>query len=122
MVTTELTHFHAHQGVGERFLAFVGGVAGNLAATWRAAQNRRSVAKLLEWDARMLKDIGLTEGDVRSVMALPASADPSQHLRMLSVERRAAIRAEALARLSRGAEFDPNKAKRRKFVLLNFES
>ena len=42
------------------------------AALWRATQNRRSVAKLLEWDDRMLKDIGLTQGDVLSVMALPA--------------------------------------------------
>src|SRR5215469_8332120 len=36
--------------------------------TWRLASNRRSVAKLLEWDERMLRDIGLTRGDVCSVM------------------------------------------------------
>ena len=119
MVTTEL---HAQHGAGERFLAFAAGVAAHVAAVWRAAQNRRSVAKLLAWDERMLKDIGLTEGDVRSAMAVPASEDPSQRLRALSVERRAAVRAEALERLSRGAEFDPNRRRRRKLTLISFET
>jgi uncharacterized protein YjiS (DUF1127 family) len=122
MVTTELTHSRLQQGAGERFIAFVSAAAANLAARWHAAQNRRSVAKLLEWDDRMLKDIGLTEGDVRSAMAAPAGQDPSLRLRALSSERRAAIRAEALDRLSRGTVYDPKKRKRRKFELLNFES
>ena len=38
-------------------------------ALWQAVRNRRSVAKLLEWDDRMLRDIGLTQSDVRSAMA-----------------------------------------------------
>jgi uncharacterized protein YjiS (DUF1127 family) len=121
MVTTEFSHAHGQHGAGEKFLALVGSAAAHLAARWQAARNRRSVARLLEWDARMLKDIGLTEGDVRSAMAAPASEDPSQRLRALSAERRAAIREEALARLSRGAAFDPNRRQRRKFTLLNFE-
>jgi uncharacterized protein YjiS (DUF1127 family) len=65
----------------------------------RAARNRRSVAKLLEWDERMLRDIGLTPGDVHAAMALRASEDPSRKLDALSAERRAAIRAEARERL-----------------------
>ena len=64
----------------------------------RAARNRRSVAKLLEWDERMLRDIGLTPGDVYAAMALRVSEDPSQKLEALSAERRAAIRAEARER------------------------
>jgi uncharacterized protein YjiS (DUF1127 family) len=67
-------------------------------AFWRTAQNRRSVARLLEWDERMLRDIGLTRGDVCAVMALPAGQDPSWRLRDLSSERRAAMRASARER------------------------
>src|SRR4051812_47986239 len=104
MVTTTYSQIHSRQGAGERFITIVGTAAAHIAARWQAARNRRSVAKLLEWDSRMLKDIGLTEGDVRSAMAAPAGDDPSLRLRSLSVERRAAIRAEALERLSRGAE------------------
>jgi uncharacterized protein YjiS (DUF1127 family) len=69
-----------------------------VADLWRRAQNRRSVAKLLEWDERMLRDIGLTRGDVCAVMALPAGQDPSYRLSELSSERRAAIRAEGRER------------------------
>lgn len=65
----------------------------------RAMHNRRSVGRLLAWDDRMLRDIGLTPGDVRSAMALPIAEDPSQRLGALSVERRAAERAAALERL-----------------------
>ena len=70
-----------------------------IAGIVRAARNRRSVAKLLEWDERMLRDIGLTPGDVQAAMALRASEDPSRKLDALSAERRAAIRAEARERL-----------------------
>ncbi len=66
-----------------------------LAATWRSVRNRRSVASLLEWDDRMLGDIGLTAGDVRSALASPLGDDPSYRLGVMSVERRAAFRATA---------------------------
>jgi hypothetical protein len=46
----------------------------------------------------MLRDIGLTRGDVCAVMALPAGQDPSYRLSELSSERRAAIRAEGRER------------------------
>ena len=122
MATTAIVHEPAQHGVGERLLTLAGNAATHVAALWRATQNRRSVAKLLEWDDRMLKDIGLTQGDVLSVMALPAAEDPSLRLRTLSAERRMAIRAEALDRLSRGTEFNPSKQKRRRFRVLTFES
>ena len=46
----------------------------------------------------MLRDIGLTRGDVCSVMALPARQDPSYRLNELSGERRSALRADARER------------------------
>jgi uncharacterized protein YjiS (DUF1127 family) len=100
MATTEL--FHGQPATaGERLQHLVAGAFARLAAVWRAARNRRSVGKLLEWDARMLGDIGLTPGDVRSVLAAPIGDDPSYRLGVLSVERRAAFRAQAEERLER---------------------
>lgn len=85
---------------GEK-LAHVALSAGEqVAKLWRAVKNRRSVAKLLDWDDRMLRDIGLTSSDVRAAMSGPAREDPSLRLGTLSIERRAAIRAEARERLA----------------------
>jgi uncharacterized protein YjiS (DUF1127 family) len=86
------------QSSGERLLGLAVAVSGWAVSAWRMAQNRRSVAKLLEWDERMLRDIGLTRGDVCSVMALPSGQDPSYRLTELSNERRAALRADARER------------------------
>jgi uncharacterized protein YjiS (DUF1127 family) len=80
---------------GQRLQSILAVSASRVAAVWRAAQNRRSVGRLLEWDDRMLRDIGLTQGDVRSALAAPVAEDPSQQLRLLSGERRQAIRASA---------------------------
>jgi uncharacterized protein YjiS (DUF1127 family) len=63
-----------------------------------AVRNRRQVAKLLSWDAHMLRDIGLTPGDVRSAMAGPLHEDPSYRLDTLARERRSAFRATARER------------------------
>jgi uncharacterized protein YjiS (DUF1127 family) len=67
-----------------------------------AVRNRRQVAKLLSWDARMLRDIGLTPGDVRSAMASPLRHDPSCRLDGIARERRNAFHAAARERLARG--------------------
>ncbi|HET7718092.1 MAG TPA: DUF1127 domain-containing protein [Bauldia sp.] len=67
----------------------------------KAARNRRQVARLLSWDARMLRDIGLTPGDVRSAMASPLGDDPSGRLGAMAEERRNAIHAAARERLER---------------------
>jgi uncharacterized protein YjiS (DUF1127 family) len=88
----------APASTGEKFQHFAEAAFARLGALWRAARNRRAVAKLLEWDDRMLRDIGLTSGDVRAVMALPIADDPSYRLGVLSVERRAAFRAAAQER------------------------
>jgi uncharacterized protein YjiS (DUF1127 family) len=67
---------------------------------WRAFQNRRSVKQLLEWDSRMLQDIGVTRGDVVAAMSGSIKEDPAYRLSVLAVERRAASRAVAQERLS----------------------
>jgi uncharacterized protein YjiS (DUF1127 family) len=91
MVTTEFGHLPAT--AGERLHHVIGTVVARVAAMWRAAQNRRAVAKLLEWDSRALRDIGLTEGDVRSALVTPAGQDASTRLARMCHERRAAQRA-----------------------------
>ena len=68
---------------------------------WRAFRNRRAARVLLEWDDRMLADIGLTRHDVRSAMSLPPGEDPTAQLVVRAVERRAAHRAQARERLMR---------------------
>ncbi|WP_198010760.1 DUF1127 domain-containing protein [Kaistia granuli] len=64
-------------------------------ARYQVWKNRRSVARLLEWDAHMLGDIGLTEGDVYSALATRANEDASTQLQMRSLERRFANEAQA---------------------------
>ena len=92
MATTELTQ-SAPGSAGEKLRRLVEAGLARLVALWRAAQNRRKVARLLEWDAHMLRDIGLTPSDVQSAMAAPMGHDPSSHLHAMSLERRMAARA-----------------------------
>lgn len=80
---------------------FVSAVLQHAAALVEAMRNRRQVAKLLEWDSRMLGDIGLTPGDVRSAMASPLGDDPSYRLGAMARERRHAFLASARERLER---------------------
>lgn len=94
MATNEFTHAEGPT-VGERIHHAIEVNTARVAAVWQAAMNRRSVGRLLEWDDRMLRDIGLTQGDVRSALAGRFSDDPSRHLGFLSSERRSAIRATA---------------------------
>jgi uncharacterized protein YjiS (DUF1127 family) len=94
MATNEFTHAEGAT-VGERISHAIEVSAARIAAVWQAAMNRRSVGRLLEWDERMLSDIGLTQGDVRSALAARFADDPSRHLGFLSSERRSAIRAAA---------------------------
>jgi uncharacterized protein YjiS (DUF1127 family) len=100
--------------VGARFRQIVEGRLAAIARVWQAARNRRRVAKLLDWDDHMLGDIGLTKGDVYSAMVAPLGEDPSRRLSVLSVERRAAIRAEARERLAIAKR--PSPARRNRVV------
>ncbi|MEP0519313.1 MAG: DUF1127 domain-containing protein [Hyphomicrobiales bacterium] len=66
-----------------------------MAKSWNTWKNHRMMTKLATLDDHMLKDIGLTRGDVRLASALPYSDDPTARLRVLAVERRASERAWA---------------------------
>ncbi|MCB1496911.1 MAG: DUF1127 domain-containing protein [Bauldia sp.] len=90
MATTELT---TPAFAGGTLLRLAGTAASRAVALLRAWRNRHQVARLLALDARMLSDIGITPGDVRSAMAMPVSSDPSSHLADLAQERRTAQRA-----------------------------
>lgn len=81
-------------------IAAVRGAVARVKAMVRAWQNRRDVRALLEFDDRMLADIGLTRTDVTSALASPPDVDPSRRLRVIAVERRAAHRAQARERIA----------------------
>ena len=115
MATTEFDISQLRSPLRERSVIATATALARIAGTWRAMRNRRAVAKLLEWDSHMLKDIGLTAGDVRSAMAGPLHEDPSFRLSVLSVERRAPFRAAARERLgfARSAKIVPIAVARR---------
>jgi uncharacterized protein YjiS (DUF1127 family) len=57
--------------------SILGQVARVLISLAKAFQDRRQVRNLAEFDERMLKDIGLTRGDVASALAEPLHHRPS---------------------------------------------
>ncbi len=76
MATTDITHVEtSHWTATLRQAVEVGGA--RLVAVWTAAKNRRSVGRLLAWDDRMLRDIGLTHGDVHAALTARLQDDPS---------------------------------------------
>lgn len=104
MTTFETFTPHARPSRG-RLIATIGANAiVALVTRVRVWKNRRSVARLLEWDAHMLGDIGLTQGDVYSALATRADEDASVQLSMRSLERRYASQAQARDRLMHAAE------------------
>jgi uncharacterized protein YjiS (DUF1127 family) len=92
MATTEFT---TPAGAGGQFLRLVTTVLSRAVALWQAYRNRRAIAHLLAFDEHMLRDIGVTAGDVRAAMGAPISDDPSRYLAAFARERRAAFRANA---------------------------
>lgn len=89
---------------GRNALTIAAAVIGAVAVRLRVWKNRRDVGRLLQWDDHMLRDIGLTQGDVYCAMAARVDEDPSVQLTMLAMERRYAHKAQTLDRLSRAAE------------------
>ena len=65
-------------------------------AAFRAIVNRSSVTTLAAWDDRMLKDIGLTRGDVDGALSQPWHRDPSRELMVRRVENRVRRRPAAV--------------------------
>lgn len=83
-------HRPLHGGTGRTF-RFVSRIPGHIGKLWRAMRNRRSVSQLLDWDARMLEDIGLTRGDVLAALDGPLGDDPARRLSTISRGRRAEL-------------------------------
>ena len=94
MATTECTETELTTPA-QGLRTFAEAAFARVAAAWTAHRNRRSVNQLLDWDSRMLADIGLTEGDVRSALASRFAEDPSYQLKAFCGERKAAVRAQA---------------------------
>jgi uncharacterized protein YjiS (DUF1127 family) len=57
-----------------------------------ALENRRQARALNEWDARSLKDIGLTRGDLQGALSLPLHRDPTEYLAHVAAGREPALR------------------------------
>jgi uncharacterized protein YjiS (DUF1127 family) len=76
-------------------------------AAFRAIVNRRSVSTLASMDDRMLKDIGLTRGDVDGALAQPWHRDPSRELMVRRVENR--LRRTPSAASAKGVSADQRR-------------
>lgn len=62
-------------------------VARSVTSMFRFWSYRRSMTELVTLDDHMLKDIGITRGDVRQGILQPYSDDPTTRLRIQAMER-----------------------------------
>ncbi len=113
MTTFDTFSTESRPAAGNKAAAFLAGVVAAAAQRIRVWNNRRQVARLLGWDEHMLRDIGLTQGDVYCAMATRVDEDASMQLSMLSLERRFARNADMRERLSHGAELHVGTARYR---------
>jgi len=96
MATTDFVPFvAAHQGSSVKRAAEA--AAAFLSAVFKARRNRKATRGLLEFDDRMLRDIGLTRGDVRSALSCRFDEDPTYRLTVFSASH-AAHRGQAVRR------------------------
>lgn len=51
-------------------------------------RRRRRMTRMLDLDDHMLKDIGVTRGEIEIALNMPLSADAATELRRMSIERR----------------------------------
>lgn len=114
MSTYETYSASARPARPRSFVAFGAAALAIVVARYKVWKNRRSVARLLEWDAHMLADIGLTEGDVYSALATRADEDASTQLQMRSLERRYASQAQARDRMAHAALLSVGSAQYRR--------
>ena len=63
-------------------------LSGQLIERIRMIRRRRHFNRLLDLDDHMLKDVGVTRGEVEIASKLPLSADAATELRRMSLERR----------------------------------
>ena len=75
-----------------RLASRAGAVALRLVELVRAYKNRRDIQSLAAFDDRMLRDIGLTRGDIRDAVSEPLWRDPTSILVLRARERRSAAR------------------------------
>jgi uncharacterized protein YjiS (DUF1127 family) len=82
----------AHIGtrVGQSFVHAGNTILRAAYSLWRSWRSRREVELLLEADDHMLRDIGLTRGDVIGALAAAHDTDPSHHLIRARAEKRRA--------------------------------
>lgn len=52
-----------------------------------AVKHRRQARELATWDARALRDIGLSHGDVSGALSLPLHRDPTEYLARIASGR-----------------------------------
>lgn len=74
-------------------------VAGFAVKVARAHENRRALSQLAQLDDHMLRDIGVTRSDLRDAASEPLWRDGTHVLISRSVERRAAARLAARAKM-----------------------
>ncbi len=74
---------------------------------FRVAEHRRTLADLAAMDDHGLRDIGLTRQDLRDVMAMPLSADPTRLLAARADERACASLAGRAPRAPRPKRLPP---------------
>ncbi|MGR3511350.1 MAG: DUF1127 domain-containing protein [Paracoccaceae bacterium] len=63
-------------------------LSGQLLERLRVFRRRRHFNRLLDLDDHMLKDIGVTRGEVEIASKLPLSTDAATELRRMSLERK----------------------------------
>ena len=54
----------------------------------RQIRHRRKLKRLMDLDDHMLKDVGVTRGEIEIATGLPLSVDAATELRRMSLERR----------------------------------
>lgn len=77
---------------------------------WRSWRSRREIGDLLEMDEWMLKDIGLSRGDVHDAMAGRFTIDPSSRLGSAAARHIAAERSRMRDSLRRDEALTSGKA------------
>lgn len=113
MTTYEISTRESRRPLGLRLAAAVSVTFVTIAARIRVWKNRRQVARLLSCDDHMLRDMGLTYGDVVGALSTRRDEDASMHLTMLHAERRYGSRAQSRERAAHAAELSSTARQRR---------
>ncbi len=66
----------------------IGTLSSRLIERIREIRTRRRLKRLLDLDDHMLKDVGVTRGEIDVATSLPLSTDAATALRRMSLERR----------------------------------